>query len=372
MTFKHLFSAACVSCLVLSSCVDNDHFSVSGKIGGADGKTVYLVREGADFVEVCDSAKLSEAGAYKLKGLRPVAPEFYSLRLDSASVWIAVDSTEKITLDAANNFTECTVSGSENCEQMLLWQKAIRQMNDTLNKVVAEKNISRDSVNHLMLNLVSSYKDTAKSYIRKHVGSPVAYYLLFKKVSLGVEPFVPLDNVDYNSFAVVANWWNKHYPNAPRTEFIKNVVNEARRIKNAERVQQLSEKSSTGFIDLTYPDHKNRMMSLSELKGKNVLLQFCYLALISEEVDKALRLIHERYKAKGFEIYMVTFDKNRAVWREKAAKYPWIIVLDQNQSSALTYNFREVPTNYFIDKSGNIVGRDISIDELIAYLETHN
>ena len=49
--------------LLLASCTDS-HFKVSGNIAGAEGKMVYLTRQGLDKEEICDSARVSADGDF--------------------------------------------------------------------------------------------------------------------------------------------------------------------------------------------------------------------------------------------------------------------------------------------------------------------
>lgn len=371
--FHYLLLPVVALSMLATSCSDNDHFVVSGTINSAESGTVYLVREGIDSVVVCDSAVFSSSGSFKLKGRRRSAPEFYSLRVDSSSLWLAVDSTEHIEVTANRNLTDCRVKGSVESEQLLLWQKYIRTIDDSLTRVITSPaGADRKQVDLALYGLVKAYKDTVNSFVQKNPASPVSYYLLFKKVTMGLQPFEPLEREDFHSFAVLANAWNKRYPDDLRSAYLKDLVKGIQQLKQAEQFQQLTANTpKTGFLDLEYPNAAGQQVKLSSLKGKNVLVEFCFLAQLAGEVNEQLAQIREKYRKNGFEIYMVTFDKNPEVWKQKASALPWIVVLDAEQTSALTYNFKNVPTNYFIDKNGNIVGRDVSLAEIDEYLKCH-
>ena len=46
-------------------------------------------------------------------------PEFYTLNVDSAEVWLAVDSTERISIEAQlKDMRHCKVTGSEETRQI--------------------------------------------------------------------------------------------------------------------------------------------------------------------------------------------------------------------------------------------------------------
>ena len=67
---------------------------------------------------------------------------------------------------------------------------------------------------------------------------------------------------------------------------------------------------------------------------------------------------------KGFEIYQVSIDQNRAEWVDAIDqdKLTWINVGDMEEGSALAarvYNIQSVPANYLLDKDGAIVAKNL-------------
>lgn len=357
------------SALLLASCSKSNNFEVSGTINDAKDAKIYLVREGLDSIVVCDSAKVSATGRFSLESRRPLGPELYSLRLDSASLLLAVDSTEHITVNADKKLKDCEILGSEHSAQLYKWQKTTAQIADSVARVLVSTT-NRETVNEQVFGLIKTYKDSASAAIRKDPASVVSYYLLFKPVVLGIQPFDVFAKEDFHDFAIVANMWNKENPNTPRAGYLKTLMEDMHRVRGAETFKKTTEgMARAGFVDLSFPNANRQNVSLSSLKGKNILLEFCYLAQMSDEANSALKKLHDQYKQKGFEIYMVTFDRNYEVWQKQAASLPWVVVLDVNESSAVTYNFKRVPTNYFIDKAGNIVGRDVTLSEVDEYLK---
>lgn len=371
---RYFYFSLLLLVVAFCSCTNDKVFEVKGNLTGADSGMVYLVREGLDSVVVCDSAALTKSGTFKLKGNRPSAPEFYSLRVDSSSLWLVVDSTERITVNADKKFKQCTINGSVESADLLNWQRYISQIDDSVVALLAARaagNASAKGENdqQKMFDLIKSYKDSVSTYIQHNAASPVAYYLLFKQVGFGLRPFEPYAEEDYHNFVVVANMWNKRYPESLRAKQLKDMMADVKTRRDAERFRQATASTPrAGYIDLSFPNAKGEMVNLSSLKGKHVLLEFCFLAQLSDEALGKLRELRQTYKNKGFEIYMVNFDKNKEVWVASSARCPWVSVLDEKQSSAVTYNFTNVPTNYFISKDGNIVGRDVTLDEVEAYL----
>lgn len=368
MNLKKYITVLALAALGLSSCQDSKRFYVGGNIAGAAGDTVYLYREGLDSVVVCDSAVVAGNGAFKMKAHRPLAPDFYSLRVDSLSLWLVVDSTEHITVNTDKQLKQCAIKGSPESTDLQKWLLYIKQMDDSLTNVVEQNRDDRKEAEQRTYALVNGYKDTVAGYIQHNASSMVSYYLLFKNVAFGLSPFSAFAPEDRRAFAMVANAHNKLYPASLRTQQLKAVMDDVVKLRSQERfLKATASTAKTGFVDLEYPDAHGKMVKLSSKKGKEVLLLFCYLPQMGDEVMNALRQLHTQYRNKGFDIYMVTFDKNKEAWKKMAAELPWTVVLDENETSPLTYNFQQLPSNYFIARDGGIIGRDVSLQEVAAY-----
>ena len=60
------------------------------------------------------------------------------------------------------------------------------------------------------------------------------------------------------------------------------------------------------------------------------------------------------------EIYQISFDSDEHFWKNAASNLPWITVRDpQNVYSRLlsTYNVRDIPTAFVINRDGDVVAR---------------
>ncbi|MEG2282802.1 MAG: TlpA disulfide reductase family protein, partial [Rikenellaceae bacterium] len=77
-----------------------------------------------------------------------------------------------------------------------------------------------------------------------------------------------------------------------------------------------------------------------------------------------MRQIYEQTKDKGFEIYQVSLDENKAEWIGAVISQaiPWISVRDPQgaySTVARNYNISTMPANFLIDREGNIAGKNI-------------
>ena len=78
--------------------------------------------------------------------------------------------------------------------------------------------------------------------------------------------------------------------------------------------------TAAGVIDIKLPDNKGHERSLTELKGKVVLLDFHVFAM--DESPKRilmLRELYNKYHAQGLEIYQISLDPNEHFWKQQTA-----------------------------------------------------
>ena len=131
-----------------------------------------------------------------------------------------------------------------------------------------------------------------------------------------------------------------------------------------------SKVSESGIIDIKLVDNKGNQRSLTELKGKVVLLDFHLFAL--EDSPKRilmLRELYNKYHAQGLEIYQVSLDPDEHFWKQQTAALPWISVRDDNGTASqyvTLYNVQAVPEFFLIDKSNTLVNRSAQIKDVDA------
>jgi len=123
----------------------------------------------------------------------------------------------------------------------------------------------------------------------------------------------------------------------------------------------------SGVVDLSLPDKNGKTRTLTELKGKVVLLDFHSFGLKDSAARiLALRDLYNKYHAQGLEIYQVSFDGDKHFWRQSVDALPWISVYDSNGTSVVRYNVQEVPEFFLIDRQNQLQKRSVQIKDLEA------
>ena len=116
-------------------------------------------------------------------------------------------------------------------------------------------------------------------------------------------------------------------------------------------------------------------ISISSFRGKYVLIDFwaSWCGPCRQE-NPFVAKAYNRYSAKGLEIAGVSLDDDMEQWKKavKADKLEWIQVSDLKgweSEPATLYGVKPVPMNFFLDKEGKIVAKNLRGGRLIRKLE---
>ena len=336
--------------IALVACQRTPMFTVEGTVSNAEGEMLYLEHTGLVKTVVVDSCTLDAGGEFTMAAPAPQYPDFYRLRVGASSLPLAVDSTETITITVCRDSLPYTtaIEGSDNSLIMAQLRAIAR-------------NASREQL-----------RDEAKKVIVTNPGSLAAYYAVFLKQG-GQYIWNILDPADRRMYQAVATSFNTWMPKYERTKALYTQVTD---ILQAERnatqqaaVRQLIDNTESAFLDITLQDDNNITQSLSDLRGKVIVLDF---SAIEMEQSKGyifeLRELYNRYHSRGIAIYSVSLDRNKLLWEDGVANLPWTNVYAGEQTiEVLTrYNVQSLPTLFLLDRKGNVQGRYTNFEQLDA------
>lgn len=380
---KKTFSSLCLCTLalmaaMLTSC-NNKKFHINGTVTEAKDSVLYLENMSLDGPVVVDSVKLDDKGAFSFSGKAPDAPEFYRLRIAGQIINLSVDSTETVDVKASypSMATGYTIDGSAECATIR--ELALKQI-DLQNRVIAVQNnpnlgydLTRDSIG----KLVAAYKeDIKRNYIYKAPMRASSYFALFQTLG-NMLIFNPRENADdVKVFAAVATSWDTYHPDALRGKNLHNIAIEGmknvRIMRNKMAAQNIdaSKVNVSNIIDISLLDNQGNRRSLTDLKGKVVMLDFhVFGSNGSTKRIMEMRELYNKYHDRGFEIYQVAFDPDEHFWKTQTAALPWISVRDpqglQSQNLA-AYNVSSIPTFFLIDRNNEVKKRDSQITDIDA------
>ncbi|MBW8332834.1 MAG: AhpC/TSA family protein [Prolixibacteraceae bacterium] len=379
---KKIFLILLVLAAFISACKKPNGFVISGKITNAEEKYLYLDELKVAASVPIDSVKIEKDGSFEFKG-KIDYPNFFLLRLSGQNfLTLLVDTTEKITVygDAANFSRDYIVEGSPGS---LLVQELNNRLTVTKHKLDSIRSrlivfrtregygAEKARWEQQLIDIKKSQIEYSTDFVQKHpfsMASVLALYQKFDDSNYVVQ--------DLQSLKVAASALNSVFP---KSEHVKALYANTMRLMADEKNNKLREfinEHGTNSPDINLPDYNGKDILLSSLRGKVVLIQFWSAKDRASRIqNEALTELYSKYKSRGLEIYQVSVDNERSAWIDAIEQdgLNWINVGDMKGSvSALhNYNVQKVPSNYVLDKEGNIVARDIQgpeLDKLIGKL----
>ena len=367
--------------LLLSSCNSKGKsFSVNGEITSANGQVLYLEHRGLGGLEVLDSVVLKEKGSFSFKEKAPENPEFYQLRLGEQIVVFAVDSVDKLQLnaDAADLYNTYKIEPAilnDQIKEVINMQLHAKSKISDLILQHEKKEIDDVAYMEMIDSVLSVYKSQAANLILGNPSSAAAYYAVFQKID-GYLIFDPYNKKDYAMFGAVATSWHRFYPETERTKHLYDFT------MNAMRVRKQQENQSNMINNITVTESKlpdislanveGQKVSLASFKGNYVLLDFtAYKSDFSLQHNGIINRVYNKYKSKGLVVYQISFDSDSHFWKNVSVELPWTTVYDpQSIYSELLkrYNVRELPTAYIINKEGDLIERIEDFNKLDEHI----
>lgn len=149
-------------------------------------------------------------------------------------------------------------------------------------------------------------------------------------------------------------------------------------LSNSYYMQQLLEKFkslsavSVGQIapEFTLSDTQDKKVSLSDFKGKYVLVDFwaSWCAPCRKENPNIVKA-YDEYKKKGFEVLAIAvFDTHtnwlKAIEEDKTPFTHVIDIDDRGNSVASIFQVTAIPANFLLDPEGKIIGKDLRGESL--------
>jgi peroxiredoxin len=224
-------------------------------------------------------------------------------------------------------------------------------------------------------SVLTVYKTFASNLILGNPSSAAAYYAVFQKID-DYLIFDPYEKKDYPMFGAVATSWNRFYPDAPRTKHLYEFTMNALRVRKQQQQQgdllNNITVTESQLPDISLMNVKGQKASLSSLKGSIVLLDFtAYKTDFSLQHNEAIKRVYEKYKSNGMTVYQISFDSDAHFWKNVSAELPWTTVYDPasvNSDLLRSYNVRELPTAYILNKEGDMVRRVEDFGKLDQYI----
>lgn len=355
--------------LAISTACNSDEIRISGKFIGLNAKTVYLEKISPSGQSVIDSTELAQNGEYLFRIKSAAAtPSLYNIVYNGDRIPLLLSRREHAKVGALGNvLANYTVSGSEESELLCNFYREYLKGQQALREILTKYSTASESEQkELTAQYNTQYREIKRkqiSFIIENKDNIAAAYALYQR--LPGDQYLSSPDSDIIYFRTVANALSKTHPTSP---FLVRINNDIARMEA--RTSLLKSIETRSYPDLKGPDMFGKMISLSSLEGNVILVDFWSAELGNSNAFNAdLREIYEKYHDMGFRVYQVSADTSKAEWIRSVQeqRLPWISVCDLlsiHSPMLKAYNVTKLPSNFLIDRKGNIIAKDIYSDEL--------
>ena len=358
---------------------------ITGTISGGEDISLTLERLDVNRTILIDSLQTGKEGYFSIK-FSQEEPELYILKnKQGALINLLVKPGDRISIEStADSFgSEYRVSGSEESENIHMLVEHLNMTRHTLDSLQSVAGSIGDPENpqfELVKNtyaqaLIKQKRFTIK-YLVEHLGSLSSVYALYQKIN-DETLVLNLEN-DLQYFKAVADSLEVTYPNSSLTLSLRADI-ERREAEFAEAVQlnsllEMADEVS-GMLDLSIPDRDGDTIALSSLKGNVILVSF-WASGNNPSIQALLSLqpTYRKFHDKGFEVYAISMDNNKINWMNAIDfnEFDWINVSELSfpeSRAALLYNINQLPTNFLINRDGDIVAKNLYGRNLETWLD---
>lgn len=307
------------------------------------------------------SAPVDENGNFKLVATVKTA-DIFRLRLDDKNyMMLILTPGEKITLKTVGSKlgNDAYVAGSFHTQLLYSTMKSMQtfdnrkiEINKKFNEI--QNSPMRDSLTGILVKQFQATDSLQKialiEQMEKHPASLAWIFFQDKlDISNDIEIVKKLDAAMLKAY--------------PENQFVRE------RHKQVE----LESKTAIGAMapEIALPDADGKILKLSSLKGKVVLIDFwaSWCGPCRKENPHVVNL-YSKYRDKGFEIFSVSLDKEKSSWINAIAKdnLTWKNHVSDlkywKSAAALEYGVSSIPYTVLIDKKGKIVAKKLRGEEL--------
>lgn len=362
-----LLCAAALAAL-LSSC--GGKADIEGTLSGAPDSEVVVALLDVNRFQVLDTVRTDALGRYSYKvGLEEGQPEFiYLFHGDTriASLLLSRGDKVRVQSDTDGNYS---VTGSAECDRLAEVERTQAEFGNKFAAAQAKlADMDPSSPEYAVLRTdltrqyVTYYRERVK-YILSNSKSLTVIPVLYESVGGTLPVFGQA--TDAIHFRNICDSLKTVYP---ESRYVRALEQEAeRRNGYLEMDHRLKSAGEVGFIDIEMPDINGRKVKLSEVEGKVVMVYFWASELNAQKMFnlEVMKPVYEDFKGRGFEIYAVSLDTDKAKWATavRNQNLEWVNVCDGRGTASPTvavYNVQSIPSLFFLIDGEMVVNTGVT------------
>lgn len=351
-----LFCAAVLAAALLSSC--GGKAGIEGTLTDAPDAEVVVALLDVNRYQILDTVKTDAHGRYSYKvALEEGQPEFIYLFYGDtriASLLLARGDKVRVQSDTLGNYS---VTGSAECDRLAEVERTQAEFSNKFAAAQARlSDLDESSPEAAVLRAdltrqyVSYYRERVK-YILGNSKSLTVIPVLYESVGGTLPVFGQA--TDAIHFRNICDSLKTVYP---ESRYVRALEQEAvRRTNYLELDNRLKSAGEVNYIDIELPDINGAKTKLSEVEGKVVMVYFWASELTAQKMFNldVVKPVYEEFKNRGFEIYAVSLDTDKAKWASTVRNQhlAWINVCDGRGTASPVvslYNVRSIPSLFFL------------------------
>lgn len=356
------FAAVLISC---SANRKSDSFELSGQFANTNNETIYLDRLAGPQPEPVDSAEIDDEGNFSFENYIP-QPGFYRIRQSQQNfAMLVLDTSDKVRVtgnlgDLGNTYK---VEGSEETKLFLEYNDIIRRRDLRLDSI---NSMAQTMMEPHRMNAAKMDSLTATFEVPYNEITETANRHLEQKILANADKYasiMPIQSLEPDRFSHVykelSEGLKKKFPNDQTVASFHDYVNRVLRTAVGQEAP-----------DIRLPSPGGEELALSSYRGKVVLIDFwaSWCGPCRREMPSVVKA-YNAHKNKGFEIFGVSLDKDKARWIEAIKSdgmtWPQVSDLQHWQSAAAQlYNVQSIPYTVLVGRDGKIVAKNLRGEEL--------
>lgn len=369
-------SALCLVCWLCTGC-SGPSGGVTGTIDGAENASVRLSVFGERGFADIDTVIADAQGTFHIEAaaLQHLALDIYKVNVDASHFFILGDSLSSLSVkgsmpDEPGLITTLSVTGDEWTAGFtdFLSEMTARQDSMVAAKLLTntgttteEKIKAKREYEALQERLTRFVRNT----IRDHKNDPIGLMAL-EHINMTAERALAQQVIDSTRTLM-------GHSMAHRT-LSQRVTKQRKPRQTNQRNAQI--KPGMAMPDITLQDPDGQSRSLSDLRGKVVLVDFwaSWCGPCRRENPNVVRAWNE-YQERGFEVFSISLDKDVTKWKRAIEQdgliWPYHIsdLRGWNSVASAQYGISSIPHAILIDQEGTVVATHLRGNQLETELE---
>lgn len=344
---------------ILISCTSKPHYVVKGKIEGSDSITFYLQKRDAGKTITIDSA-VSKRGSFTMKGGSIEYPQLIQLVAGNTRKRTAfyLENSEISITGNLDTLYNAKITGSKTQDEYNAFIQSNKTLSDKYSMTYQEYQVARKANNAERIAQIEKQADSIqnemtilqKDYVRNNPASYITPSILISlSVDMGPEELESIINGLDTAVAAV-----------PQIKSLKERIVVMKTVSVGQKAP-----------DFTMNDINGNPVSLSSKLGPKLLLVDFWASWCKpcrQENPNVVKAYMEFHK-KGFDVLGVSLDQKKEDWLKAIAddKLTWTHLSDLKywgNEAAKLYAVNSIPSNFLLDETGTIVGRNLTGDDL--------